>query len=64
MRKRKMPLEKKLSLNKETIAALNTQQQAAIAGGLQLFTRRFPCEYTLYETCATIPPHQQACVAC
>lgn len=64
MRKTKLCLEKKLSLNKETIALLNTTQQAMIAGGLPPLTLRPPCSVTQYETCDTIPPHQMACIRC
>lgn len=64
MRKRKMPLEKKLSLNKESIALLNATQQAVIAGGLLPLTLRPPCMDTQLGTCNTIPPGQMFCVAC
>jgi hypothetical protein len=64
MRKRKISLEKKLSLNKETIAALNAQQQAVIAGGLPPRTLWSDCLNTKSETCVTIPPNQNACIAC
>jgi len=64
MRKRKMPLEKKLSLNKESIALLNDTQQSMIAGGLLPVTFRPPCLDTVLDTCVTIPPRQQDCVFC
>ncbi|MGO4293027.1 class I lanthipeptide [Chitinophaga sp. RAB17] len=64
MRKRKMPLEKKLSLNKESIALLNTTQQAMIAGGLAPLTLRPPCLATQFETCVTIPPNRPNCIFC
>ena len=64
MRKRKMPLEKKLSLNKESIALLNATQQSMIAGGLLPLTLRPPCMDTQLDTCVTIPPRQQYCVFC
>ncbi|MGO4293026.1 class I lanthipeptide [Chitinophaga sp. RAB17] len=64
MRKRKMPLEKKLSLNKESIALLNTTQQTMIAGGLLPLTLRPPCMDTQAETCVTIPPGRLDCVFC
>jgi hypothetical protein len=64
MRKRKMPLEKKLSLNKESIALLNAPQQSMIAGGLLPLTLRPPCMDTRLDTCITIPPGQMNCVFC
>lgn len=63
MRKKKMSFEKKLSLNKETIASLNATQQATIAGGAVL-TQDARCSYTYYETCMTIPVGEKLCVNC
>lgn len=59
-----MPLEKKLSLNKEAIALLNATQQVMIAGGLPPLTLRPPCMDTQQGSCNTIPPGQMNCVAC
>lgn len=59
-----MPLEKKLSLNKEAIAILNATQQARIAGGSPPLTLGPPCVDTQIATCATIPPGQQYCIFC
>jgi len=64
MRKRKIPLEKKLSLNKETIALLNATQQARIAGGSPPLTLGPPCVDTQNATCATIPPGRLECIFC
>jgi hypothetical protein len=64
MRKRKLQLEKKLSLNKEAIALLNTAQQNMMAGGMAPLTLRFPCVETQLATCDTIPPMQDQCIRC
>ena len=64
MRKRKLPLEKKLSLNKEAVALLNASQQTQVAGGAQAITRLDECLVTRQETCVTIPPGQMYCIMC
>jgi len=64
MKKRKIPLEKKLSLNKATVALLNSTQQDRIAGGLPPLTLGTLCQNTQNATCATIPPGRQYCVLC
>ena len=64
MRKKKLSFEKKLSLNKETIASLNTAQLAVIAGGAAPVTQDVRCSYTYYETCMTIPVGEKLCVNC
>ncbi|RAJ77417.1 hypothetical protein CLV59_107184 [Chitinophaga dinghuensis] len=65
MKKKKLSLEKKLTLNKEAVAFLNDAQQNMIAGGQPTTTvmsiRTCP---TVVDTCSTIPPGQMACVAC
>ncbi|NIG54998.1 class I lanthipeptide [Chitinophaga sp. Cy-1792] len=60
MRKRKLPLEKKLSLSKETVAMLNAGHQQLIAGGMAIQ----PMADTVADTCATIPPGKKLCVLC
>ncbi|WP_143310572.1 class I lanthipeptide [Chitinophaga vietnamensis] len=66
MKKKRLPLEKKLFLGKAHIASLNTQQQSAINGGAAFLTRFTICTttQTAVETCSTIPPGQDLCVAC
>ncbi|WP_073087777.1 class I lanthipeptide [Chitinophaga jiangningensis] len=64
MRKRKLPLEKKLSLNKEAVALLNASQQTKIAGGALAISRIDGCLVTSQETCVTIPPGQMYCIMC
>lgn len=49
MKKRKVELDKKLFLDKGTIAALNANQQTAVLGG-DLYTDREYCVYTRYQT--------------
>ncbi|NIG54999.1 class I lanthipeptide [Chitinophaga sp. Cy-1792] len=63
MRKRKLSLEKKLSLNKETVTTLTASNQQQLAGGKAL-TLLPNCAYTAAETCVTIPPGQMYCIAC
>ncbi|MBV8253003.1 MAG: class I lanthipeptide [Chitinophaga sp.] len=64
MKKKKVSLEKKLTLNKEAIASLNAAQQDVIAGGNAFYTRQFTCTVTYQETCQTIPPGEMDCVIC
>ncbi|WP_206156119.1 class I lanthipeptide [Chitinophaga fulva] len=60
--KKKTAIGKKMSFNKTTIAQLNTQQQAQIAGGI--ITRVLQCQETRQISCETIPYTQDACVIC
>lgn len=62
MKKKHAVLEKKLFLEKEVLAALNTNDRSKVLGGI-LPTRQAQC-YTRAETCATIPYTQQACKPC
>ncbi|MBV7530262.1 class I lanthipeptide [Chitinophaga sp. sic0106] len=64
MRKRKLPLEKKLSLNKEAVALLNASQQTQIAGGAAAASVLIGCMVTNQATCVTIPPGQMYCIMC
>ncbi|WP_212005512.1 class I lanthipeptide [Chitinophaga sp. HK235] len=50
MRKKKISLDKKLSLNKSTIVTLNAQQQAVVEGGAIPVTRFITC-LSCGETC-------------
>jgi hypothetical protein len=63
MKKKHLPLSKKLFLSKETISALNSQQQSGIAGG-QLTPSRLMFCITNGGSCNTIPPGQNMCIAC
>ncbi|HVI44779.1 MAG TPA: class I lanthipeptide [Chitinophaga sp.] len=65
MKKKTILLDKKLSLNKATIASLTAEKQAQLAGGaISLRTNCTNCDYTRFETCVTIPPMQEACIYC
>lgn len=66
MKKKKVSLQRKLELNKETIASLNAAHQSAVVGGLPPLTRDVRCIITNdgSDTCATIPPGQINCVFC
>ncbi|MBV8253000.1 MAG: class I lanthipeptide [Chitinophaga sp.] len=65
MKKKTISLEKKLTLNKETVAFLNDSQKNSLAGGLPT-TTVLPTRLcgTLVDTCSTIPPGQMLCIAC
>lgn len=64
--KKKTTIGKKMSFNKTTIAQLNPQQQAEIAGGIPTTTITLSkvCKETHYETCNTFPYTQEICVFC
>ncbi|SKA37981.1 hypothetical protein SAMN04488128_104372 [Chitinophaga eiseniae] len=64
--KKKTTIGKKMSFNKTTIAQLNPQQQAEIAGGIPTTTITISkvCKETRYETCNTFPYTQEICVFC
>lgn len=64
MKKKKLQLNKKLSLNKAAIASLNAAQQAEIAGGIAPVTFPPRCLETYAATCETIPAGQMFCVVC
>ncbi|RAJ77420.1 hypothetical protein CLV59_107187 [Chitinophaga dinghuensis] len=64
MKKKKVSLEKKLTLKKEAVASLNAMQQSAIAGGAAFYTKQFTCTVTYQDTCQTIPPGEFDCVIC
>ncbi|MBC9932856.1 class I lanthipeptide [Chitinophaga qingshengii] len=62
MKKKKVAIGRKLSLNKATIAALNAAQQAKIAGGF-FITRPIECE-SFVETCVTVHVKTGYCEIC
>lgn len=64
MKKKNIAIGKKLSFNKETIAALTVGQQQLIAGGATIQTRTIYCTTGLEETCPTIPYTGRVCVRC
>lgn len=65
MKKKQISLEKKLMLNKETIADLNAQQTELLAGGAAKFTRPIECGVeTNNETCVTFRPTRPFCEIC
>ncbi|MGN7824243.1 hypothetical protein HGH92_25725 [Chitinophaga varians] len=67
MKKKNIVIGKKLSFNKETIAALNMEQQQLIAGGAATTicpTRPAICNTGLDKTCPTIPDTGHQCVRC
>ncbi|SKA38009.1 hypothetical protein SAMN04488128_104377 [Chitinophaga eiseniae] len=64
MKKKNITIGKKLSFNKETIAALNVGQQQLIAGGATIVTKLVNCTTGLDETCPTIPFTGHACIRC
>ncbi|NML39886.1 hypothetical protein HHL17_21985 [Chitinophaga sp. G-6-1-13] len=67
MKKKNIAIGKKISLNKETIAALNMEQQQLIAGGAPTTTvqTRFTiCNTGQDNTCPTIPNTGHQCVRC
>jgi len=49
--KSKIKFDKKLSLNKETIAKLNEKQMQKVAGGKNLFTTGGVCYTSFTGTC-------------
>ncbi|RAJ77421.1 hypothetical protein CLV59_107188 [Chitinophaga dinghuensis] len=63
MKKKKISLEKKLTLKKEAVASLNATQQQSIAGGA-IFTRLLTCDVTREASCETIPPGEYNCIVC
>lgn len=62
MKKKNLNLEKKLFLDKEVLAALNTRQQYQVLGGVA-YTMKQPCA-TGGASCETIPYTQDACKVC
>lgn len=67
MKKKNIVIGKKLSFNKETIAALNMEQQQRIAGGVTTIiteTKFTACNTGLEKTCPTIPYTGHQCVRC
>ncbi|NML40629.1 hypothetical protein HHL17_25760 [Chitinophaga sp. G-6-1-13] len=62
MRKKKIALGKKLSLNKAAISTLTMQQQAVVGGGP--FTVMPRCIETVVQTCITYMPGQDQCYIC
>ncbi|NML39888.1 hypothetical protein HHL17_21995 [Chitinophaga sp. G-6-1-13] len=63
MKKKNINIGKKLSFNKETIAALNNSQQQLIAGGATFHTCIINCASGM-ETCATIQRPGGPCELC
>ncbi|RBL90150.1 class I lanthipeptide [Chitinophaga flava] len=64
MKKRKANLERKLTLNKETVANLNMQQQQQIAGGAGfIITRPIDCQ-SFAVTCDTAQMPTGPCELC
>ncbi|MGN7824237.1 class I lanthipeptide [Chitinophaga sp. 22536] len=63
MKKKKATIERKLLLNKATIAALNADQQKKIAGGAMYITRPIECE-SYVETCVTVHVQTGPCEIC
>lgn len=59
MKKKKLSLEKKLSLNKEIVATLNKQQQQQLAGGA---VTDFCDTWDPQITCETRPRPGRYCV--
>ncbi len=59
MKKKKLSLEKKLSLNKETVASLSKQQQNQLAGGA---VTDFCNTYDPQITCESRPRPGRVCV--
>ncbi|WP_143312805.1 class I lanthipeptide [Chitinophaga eiseniae] len=51
MKKKQIVLSKKLLLRKDTVASLNVQQQAKIAGGVPLTWWSACCQNTREVTC-------------
>ncbi|MBC9932860.1 class I lanthipeptide [Chitinophaga qingshengii] len=64
MKKKNIAINKRLSFNKETIAALNMHQQQLIAGGLIPVTQLPRCTTGQDRTCPTIPDTAHNCVRC
>ncbi len=65
MKKKKISLDKKLTLNKEAIALLTVSQQQGIAGGLPTTTiQSMKNCITWQDTCETIPAGGASCVLC
>lgn len=68
MKKKNIAISKKLSFNKETIAALNGNQQQLINGGAIPITRLVNCTSGMEtcggETCATIQRPGGPCELC
>ncbi|RBL90149.1 class I lanthipeptide [Chitinophaga flava] len=62
--KKKTTVQKKISFNKTTIAALNAQHQAMIAGGLLPITRQVACQETNYASCNTFRYTEDQCILC
>ncbi|MCW3465556.1 class I lanthipeptide [Chitinophaga nivalis] len=62
MKKKEIVLDKKLFLNKASIASLSNTQQRFLEGGLPE-TIDHRC-FTWKTTCATIPPGQRICRMC
>ncbi|MBV8253002.1 MAG: class I lanthipeptide [Chitinophaga sp.] len=63
MKKKKLSLDKKLTLNKEAVAFLNASQKEAVAGGIPPLTFKITC-ITSQDTCETVPPMQPECIYC
>jgi hypothetical protein len=63
MKRKKVNLERKLQLNKATIAMLQPDHQQKLAGGLPTVTRIINC-LSGEETCATIPGPTRPCQLC
>ncbi|RAJ08605.1 hypothetical protein LX64_01258 [Chitinophaga skermanii] len=61
MKKKKLDLQKKLNINKSTVAQLTTDQQALVKGGI--ITLNVRCE-TNQASCNTFRWTEDQCILC
>ena len=64
MKKKSINLERKLFLNKEIVAELNTLEQALLLGGDELSLQQGCVTQDGRSTCVTFPPMGENCIFC